>query len=205
MSTDVELPRELKGAEFELVVRKLADSLTYGEDASSFLGTGVDYAQSRPFVDGDSIKSIEWRVTARTGRVHVKEYEAPKRMPEQLVVDTSASMAVSSIPLSKHRLAVAIGAALGFAALKRQSPVGATSAGTRIVRVPPSQLRSRVLAWAALLDREGFDEGTTLAARLDQTCALMTTRAVIIVLSDFHDPDALASMRRASVIRARRI
>src|SRR3954447_15496085 len=125
----------LNARQFAIAVKKLADGLSYGTDKSPFLGSGIEYAQSRPYVWGDAVRSIDWRVTARTGKFFVKEYEAPKRMPCYLIIDTSASMTVSSQKRSKYATAIHIAGGIAFACLDRVSPVGVVGVRGRGIRI----------------------------------------------------------------------
>jgi uncharacterized protein (DUF58 family) len=191
-----QLPPELMSRPLELAVRRLADDLRYGQDASPHVGAGSDYVQSRGYVFGDPIKDIDWRTMARTGRVHVKQYEALKTMPVYLLVDTSASMACSSTPISKQHLAAIVAGGLGLAALQRFSPVGLMGCGQRQINYRPSLSRGRVFQWLHELSRGGGNEPTMLGARIDQLLGMVKSTSLVIIVSDLHDRAALPAIKR---------
>ncbi len=198
MTTILRPPDELARGDFEMVVRRLADDLAFGMDLSRFIGSGLEYAQSRPYSAGDPIKMMDWKITARLGKPFVKEYDTPKRTNVFIIVDTSASMGVSSAIITKHDLAVWIASAIGLIAQRRMSPVGVIGGGERETRLNPSLNRGDL--WQALdpLRASNLSEGTRLSDRLADLDLRAKRSSVFIVISDLHDPDAIPAIRHAS-------
>jgi len=193
-----ELPQhdKLDSRRFALAIRALADSLNYGTDPSPYLGGGTEYVQSRHYQAGDPVRSIDWRITARTRKYHIKEFETPKRMPCYLLVDTSASMTVSSTERSKYHTATLIAGGLALACLDRVSPVAVVGVGQRELRYPPSLSRDKIMEWLHKLRSYDVNESTLLATRIRELGPLLTERALIVALSDLHQPSAIRPLKR---------
>jgi uncharacterized protein (DUF58 family) len=181
--------------QFELIVKQLADSLAFGPDDSIFHGSGLEYSQSRVYQPGDSIKLIDWKVSARSNKVFVKEYQEPRQVPVYILLDTSASMCVSSCRLSKYAWALRIATALALSAQSRLRPVGLVACGERRLHVAPTLSRNDVMNWSHGLRRHGFLEGTFLGARVRELLPTLKRRSALLVLSDLHDADAVPALR----------
>ena len=186
----------LDSRQFVMAVKRLADSLSYGTDSSPFLGSGTEYVQSRLYQPGDPVRSIDWRITARTKKYHVKEFQTPKRMPCYLLVDSSASMTVSSSQRSKYEIAVFLAGGLAFACLDRTSPVSVVGVGETELRYNPSLSRDKIMQWLHKLRRYDFKQQTMLQERLRELGPMLKNRSLIIALSDLHQPDAIAPLKR---------
>ena len=84
---------------------------------------------------------------------------------------------------------------LALAALSRISPVGIIGGGERELDSRATLSRQRVFLWLHRLRRYRLDERTRVGRRLEQLAGLLEARALVIVLSDLHDPDAVAALK----------
>lgn len=96
-----------------------------GQHLSRRRGRGMDFSEVRPYQAGDDIRSIDWRVTARTGQTHTKLFSEEREQPVMLAIDLSPSMKFGSQLLLKSVQACHFAALISWLSIKTQDRVGA--------------------------------------------------------------------------------
>jgi uncharacterized protein (DUF58 family) len=158
-----------------------------GEYSSVFKGRGVEFADVRPYLPGDDIRTLDWRVTARTGEPYVRRYTEERELTVLFLVDHSASDDFGTEVRTKAELASEVCAVLALAAVRNNDRVGAVLFSDRVERyVPPAKGKRHVLrVIRELLTFRPSGTGTDLAAALEFTSRVLRRRAVVFVLSDW--------------------
>ena len=87
-------------------------------------GRGMEFAEARPYQNGDDVRHIDWRVTARTGTTHTKLFREQRERPVMLVLDLSRRMFFGTRQRLKSVQAARIAALIGWRALLRGDRVG---------------------------------------------------------------------------------
>jgi len=82
--------------QLQLRTRYPVEHLLAGEYRSVFKGRGLDFDEICPYHPGAEVRSIDWNVTARTGRPYVKRYVEERELAVWLVVDASASCRIAA-------------------------------------------------------------------------------------------------------------
>nr|WP_241480308.1 DUF58 domain-containing protein [Legionella norrlandica] len=99
-------------------------ALRSGNHISKFRGRGMDFAEVRNYQAGDEIRHMEWRVTARTGRPHVKIYQEERERPVIMLVDFNPSMIFGTKIAFKSVVAARLASLLAWTVIKQGDRVG---------------------------------------------------------------------------------
>ncbi len=184
----------------EIATRAVVNEVFSGAYHSIFKGLGVEFHEVRPYLRGDDVRTIDWRVSARTGHLHVKRYSEERELTVMLAVDTSASMAFGSGSQSKAELAAELTALLAFSALKNNDRVGLLMfSDHREKFVPPQKGRQHGLrVITEVLANRPRARGTDVNCALEFLSRALRRRAIVFLLSDFFSPDFTTALRVAN-------
>jgi uncharacterized protein (DUF58 family) len=187
----IDLPaadRALRKAELWLARR--LDGVGPGHHRSVRLGEGIELADIREYVPGDDVRTIDWNATARTGRPHVRVYDADRDTSALVVVDRSASMGFGTAGRTKEALAREVVAAISVLVLRRGDRLGGLMfADRRLAEVRAAAGRKSALRLLHEVGRTRPEERRTsrLDRALEEAYRIARRRSLVVVVSDWLD------------------
>lgn len=187
------LPEELikRIRQIQIYTSRAVDASFAGQYESVFKGRGMQFDEVREYMPGDEIRTIDWNVTARTGRPFIKRFVEEREMTVLFAVDLSASGEFGTVSKLKNELAAEFCAVLAFAAAKNNDKVGLLIFTDRIeLFIPPKKGSRHILR----LIREllGFTmpkRRTNIPLALDYIAKVVRKRATVFLVSDFIGAD----------------
>ena len=195
--TFVEGSAELFDADFiaqlsglSLVTRRKQTGGQRGDARSRKKGEGLEFADYRPYVEGDDIRRLDLGVYQRLGKLLVRLHEEEEDLSVHLLIDVSASMRTGDG--AKLLFALRMAACIAYVSLARLDRVSLTLLSDRAIeRLPPTRGKQqffkvlRFLNEALALRPEGE---TNLGQGCRQFLASNPRRGLSVLISDFFDP-----------------
>lgn len=170
----------------EIKTRGLSDEIFAGKYHTAFRGRGMSFAEVREYRVGDDVRDIDWNVTARSDRAHVKVYEEERELTMMLLVDVSPSRMFGSEELTKKNLITEVAATLAFSASKNNDKVGCILFSDHIEKfIPPKKGRSHILMIIReLVSFKPSGKGTNISEALRYLVGVNKKRTTSFLLSD---------------------
>jgi uncharacterized protein (DUF58 family) len=183
----------------ELRTRGPVDSRFSGEYQSVFKGQGLEFVEVREYLPGDDVRTIDWNVSARTGKPHVKRYLEERELTVLLAVDLSASQRFGTRGRFKSALVAEVAAVLAMSAIRNNDRVGLLVFTDRVeLFVPPKKGRRHVLRLIRdLLSFTPEGRGTDLGTAVAYALRILRSRSILFLFSDFHAGPGWAGFERA--------
>lgn len=173
----------------ELKTRALTNNVFAGEYRSAFKGRGMSFAEVREYQPGDDVRDIDWNVTARTNRPHIKIYEEERELTVMLLIDVSGSLVFGSGESSQRDVVTEIAATLAFSAAQNNDKVGVIFFSNQVEHfIPPKKGRKHVLyIIRELLNFIPKSRRTDISVGLEHLMRAISRRSIAFLLSDFLD------------------
>jgi uncharacterized protein (DUF58 family) len=180
-----------KVRQIEIRTKNVVNDFFGGDYHSNFKGRGMTFSEVREYVPGDDVRSIDWNVTARTGKPHIKIFEEERELSVLILIDVSSSGVFGSKKDLKIDLGVEIAAMLSFSAIKNNDKVGLALFSDKIEKyIPPKKGKKHVLRLITDIvnhDFENRNKRTSIKTAIDFANKISKRKSVIFLISDFID------------------
>lgn len=185
MSIDTSFLSQLD--KFSLVIRKRVTSNYTGPRKSIALGRGLIFKEHRIYAPGDDIRSIDWKVFARTDDLYVKTYEEERNLIVHLIVDYSASMNFGK-PVTKFDYASMLGVGFAYLAMRENEKFQFSTFSDDLEVFQPKRGMGQLMAMIDHLNSIKTKGQSKVKDAIQQYRKLIGSRAMIVLISDFLIP-----------------
>lgn len=186
----------------ELLAKQVVEGFITGLHKSPFHGFSVEFAEHRLYNNGDSVKSIDWKLFAKTDKLFSKRYEEETNLRCQFVVDVSSSMYFPDDKYNKLIFSVQSVAALIYL-LKRQRDAFGLSLFTDELKLNTAAKSTGVHQKYLFAKLEEVLAGakinvkTDVPSALHQIADLIHQRSLVVIFSDmFQNANGIAELER---------
>ncbi len=181
----------------EIIARWIVDGFMTGLHRSPRKGFSVEFAEYRPYLPGDDLRHVDWKIAARADRLVVKQYEEETNLRASIVLDVSRSMQWSGAQLgatgrvreparlTKLAYAEIVAASLALVLLRQRDAVGLVRFDDRVrTAIPPRARQAQWRRFVAALDAPGAGLASSAPAALEQAAQLLRRRGMVVLISD---------------------
>ena len=173
----------------EIKTRGLSNEIFAGKYHTAFRGRGMSFSEVREYRAGDDVRDIDWNVTARSTKPHIKIYEEERELTMMLLIDVSGSRMFGTAERMKKNVITEIAAVLAFSAAQNNDKVGCIFFSDRVEKfIPPKKGRSHILMIIReLVKFRPESQGTAIAEAVRYLTNVNKKRCTAFILSDFID------------------
>lgn len=173
----------------ELKARMVVEGFKVGLHRSPYHGFSVEFSEHRPYMQGDALKNVDWKVFAKSEKYYIKQFEEETNLLSHIFVDASKSMQFKhSGKVSKIDYATILAAALAYVMIDQQDSVGLAIFSDKIhTYLPPKSNRVYLKTLLSALNQIQPGGTTTTSKCLDSVTEKIKKRGLTIIISDFFD------------------
>lgn len=194
----------------QVLTGRLVTDVMAGGYNSVFRGSGIEFDEVREYTEGDDPRSVDWNVTARTGRPYIKKFVEERELTVTFLLDLSSSTRAGFHRRSAREAAAQFCACIALSAIRNNDKVGLITFTDRVERfVPPKKGVGHVLRIVRdCLAHEPKGTGTRLSPALEFAGHVLRRKSILFLVSDFQTSDPYERelsivSRRHDVIAAR--
>lgn len=178
-----------KVRQIEIKSRGLSANVFAGSYKTAFKGHGMSFAEVREYQYGDDVRDIDWNVTARQNKPHIKIFEEERELTVMLLIDVSGSREFGTVTRTKQEQITEIAATIAFSTIQNNDKIGVVFFSDRIERyIPPQKGKKHVLAIISeMLKFEPVQRGTDLNNAIQYVSNAQKKRCTTFLISDFCD------------------